>query len=220
MVVSSNPVIRVLVACEESQAVTIYLRALGVEAHSCDLLPCSGGHPEWHFQRDCFEVIEQKGPWDMLIAFPPCTHLAASGAQYWDQKKLDGRQKKAIDFALRLYYSNVPRVCIENPVGILSSKWMKPMQMIEPYQFGDAFTKKTCLWLKNLPHLQATERVKPEFCWCSTSKGGKLPYKKGTGYNAFMRSKTFPGIAKAMASQWGKDRLVTQLRINQMFDSF
>lgn len=208
---------RVLVVCEESQAVCKALRELGIEAYSCDVLPCSGGCPEWHFQRDCFDVIEQNGPWDLLLAFPPCTHLAASGSQYWGKKRADGRQGAAIDFVKRLYWSNVPRVAIENPVGVLSKAWMPPMQTIQPYEFGDEYTKTTCLWLKNLPLLKATKRVTPKYCWCSTSKGGKLPYKPKTGYNATMRSKTFHGIAKAMAIQWGKERLVNQLRMDQMF---
>ena len=150
---------KILVACEESQAVTIELRKLGHEAYSCDLLPCSGGHPEWHRQQDCFEVLsEQK--WDMLIAFPPCTYLSVSGAQwYYDPKdkskphpKYPNRsqdRKDAKKFFKELLNADVPRIAIENPVGVMNSE-IKPSQIIQPYQFGDEATKTTCLWLKGL----------------------------------------------------------------------
>lgn len=183
---------KILVACEESQAVTIELRKLGHEAYSCDLEPCSGGHPEWHLQVDALELLKMH--WDMLLAFPPCTHLAVSGARYFEQKRRDGRQQQGIDFFMS--FANVPcdKIAIENPVGIMSTKYRKPDQIIQPWQFGHGETKATCLWLKNLPQLQPTDIVngREQRVW-------KMP----PGPNrAKERSKTFPGIAKAMAMQW------------------
>jgi hypothetical protein len=194
---------RVLVACEESQAVTKELRALGVEAFSCDTEPCSGGHPEWHLQGDVTPLINQE--WDMIIAFPPCTHLAASGAAWFEQKRKDGRQQQGIDFFMLFANAKCERVAIENPVGIMSSVWRKPDQIIHPYYFGEPFRKKTCLWLKGLPPLTPTDMVE---------KGEQVKYASGTSLpkwyanmgkreRAALRSKTFIGIAKAMASQWG-----------------
>jgi len=134
---------RVLVACEESQAVTKEFRRLGHEAFSCDIQECSGGHPEWHYQQDVFEVINMG--WDMMIAFPPCTHLTVSGAQHWEQKRLDGRQQPGIDFFTALYNAPIDKICIENPVGIMSSIIGSPSQIIQPYYFGDASTKTTLI---------------------------------------------------------------------------
>ena len=148
---------KILVACEESQAVTKELRALGHEAYSCDILPCSGGHPEWHLQQDVTKLLEQE--WDGIIAFPPCTHLAVSGARHFAQKIADGRQQEGIDFFMLFANAKCEKVAIENPVGIMSSKWRKPNQVIQPYQFGDPFTKTTCLWLKGLPNLEHTDVV-------------------------------------------------------------
>lgn len=138
---------RVLVACEESQAVTSQLRRGGVEAYSCDLLPCSGSHPEWHIQADALEVAKMS--WDMVLAFPPCTHLASSGASWFPEKRRDGRQQMGIGFFLAFTaLDHVPRVAIENPVGIMSRLYRKPDQIINPWQFGDPYEKRTCLWLK------------------------------------------------------------------------
>lgn len=148
---------KILVACEESQAVTIELRRLGHEAYSCDIEPCSGGHPEWHLQVDALELLKMK--WDMILAFPPCTHLAVSGARYFEQKRKDGRQQAAIDFFMRFANADCPKIAIENPVGIMSTVWKKPDQIIQPWQFGHGETKKTCLWLKGLPPLIPTEIV-------------------------------------------------------------
>ena len=125
---------KILVACEESQAVTIEMRRLGHEAYSCDIEPCSGGHPEWHLQVDALELLKMK--WDMILAFPPCTHLAVSGARYFEQKRKDGRQQAAIDFFMRFANADCPKIAIENPVGIMSSVWRKPDQIIQPWQFG------------------------------------------------------------------------------------
>jgi len=197
---------RVLIACEESQAVTKEMRALGIEAYSCDIEPCSGGYPEWHIQGDVTPLLDQE--WDMIIAFPPCTHLAVSGAAWFEQKRKDGRQQQGIDFFMLFANAKCPRVAIENPVGIMSTKWRKPDQIIQPYEYGEPYSKRTCLWLKNLPLLVPTNIVE---------RGEKVKYSRGysipkwyvdswnlpKGERARFRSKTFEGIAKAMASQWG-----------------
>ena len=140
---------RVLVACEESQAVTKALRANGHEAFSCDLLPASGGHPEYHMQCNVLEVLDQA--WDMMIGFPPCDHLAVSGARWFPEKRADGRQQQGVELFLALAHAPIPKVAIENPVGIMSTLWRKLDQIIQPWQFGDEATKTTCLWLRNMP---------------------------------------------------------------------
>lgn len=186
---------KILVACEESQAVTIELRKLGHEAYSCDIEPCSGGYPEWHLQQDVIPLLTQK--WDMILAFPPCTHLAVSGAKWFAAKRADGRQQNAIDFFMQFANSDCPRIAIENPVGIMSTVWKKPDQIIQPWQFGHGETKKTCLWLKGLPPLISTEIVegREQRIW-------KMPPSEDRAKN---RAKTFPGIARAMAEQWAGD---------------
>lgn len=183
------------IACEESQAVTIEMRRLGHEAYSCDIEPCSGGHPEWHLQVDALELLKMK--WDMILAFPPCTHLAVSGARYFEQKRKDGRQQAAIDFFMRFANADCPKIAIENPVGIMSSVWRKPDQIIQPWQFGHGETKKTCLWLKGIPLLVPTNIVdgREQRIW-------KMPPSEDRAKN---RAKTFPGIARAMAEQWAGD---------------
>lgn len=197
---------KVLVACEESQAVTIGLRNLGVEAYSCDIEPCSGGHPEWHLQEDVTPLLKQE--WGMILAFPPCTHLATSGARWFKQKQEDGRQQQGIDFFMQFTYISCEKVCIENPVGIMSTIYRKPDQIIQPYEYGDSVSKRTCLWLKGLPKLMPTNIVdKGEFVVFESGKKMnkfysdtfKLPKKE----RSKARSKTFDGIAKAMAEQWG-----------------
>ncbi len=179
---------KILVACEESQAVTKELRALGHEAFSCDLLACSGGHPEWHFNIDVFEIIKNKGGilengdtafvsnWDMMIAHPPCTYLAVSGAQWYyhpEDKHLPTQERRphpkfpfrandrdeAVTFFKALWEADIERIAIENPIGIMSSKIGKPAQIVQPYMFGEEATKTTCLWLKNLPLLTPTKMV-------------------------------------------------------------
>jgi hypothetical protein len=203
----------ILVACEESQAVTKEFRKLGHEAFSCDLLPCSGGHPEWHYQQDVFEVID-KG-WDLIIAFPPCTDLAVSGARHFERKKADGSQKKSIDFFMKFVNANCDKIAIENPIGIMSGVYRKPDQIIQPWQFGDKAQKSTCLWLKGLPKLIPIDIVdKGEFFEFISKKGEKkrmpmwyykaLQEAKTPEQRRTLRSKTFPGIAKAMAEQWGE----------------
>lgn len=183
---------KVLIACEESQAVTKEMRALGIEAYSCDIEPCSGGHPEWHIQGDVTPLLEQE--WNMIIAFPPCTDLAVSGARWFKEKQADGRQQKSVDFFLQFTRLRC-RWSIENPIGIMSSKFRKPDQIIQPWQFGHGETKATCLWLNDLPKLKPTKVVegREQRIW----KMAPSPER------AALRSKTFIGISKAMAEQWG-----------------
>jgi hypothetical protein len=183
---------RILVACEESQVVTIAFRDRGHEAYSCDLYPCSGGHPEWHLQRDVVPLLSQN--WDMVIAFPPCTNLSVSGARWFAQKRLDGRQQASIDFFKLFTQLDCPWA-IENPIGIMSGLYRKPDQIIQPWQFGHGETKATCLWLNGLPKLVPTNLVsgREQRIW-------KMPPSEE---RAKARSKTFPGIADAMAAQWG-----------------
>ena len=192
---------KILVACEESQAVTIELRKLGHEAYSCDIEPCSGGHPEWHLQQDVIPLLQEQ--WDMIIAFPPCTHLAVSGARHFEQKRKDGRQQQGIDFFMLFTNLDCHRVAIENPIGIMSNLYRKPDQIIQPWQFGHGETKATCLWLKGLPLLEPTEIVKgrEQRIYNMVDDNGK---KVGWATKEIktLRSKTFPGIAKAMAYQW------------------
>lgn len=206
---------RILVACEESQAVTKAFRKLGFEAFSCDLLPCSGGHPEWHYKEDMFEVIKREPKFDLMIAFPPCTDLAVSGARHFERKIADGSQAKSIQFFMDVINADVERIAVENPIGIMSRLHKKPNQIIQPYWFGDKAQKSTCLWLKNLPNLEPTDIVeKGEFFEFISKKGenkrmpmwyyealqkAKTPEQRRT-----LRSKTFQGIADAMAEQWGK----------------
>lgn len=211
---------KVLVGCEESQAVCIEFRKLGHEAYSCDIQECSGGHPEWHYQQDIFEVIGMG--WDMMICFPPCTHLAVSGAAWFEQKRKDGRQQQGIDFFMALVNAPIDKIAIENPVGIMSKIYRKPDQVIQPYFFGDEAQKTTCLWLKNLPPLyhndkpnlfdnEITHVGKGKFWEFVSEKGKKKRFSKWysdalkltPNERGKVRSKTFPGIAKAMAQQWG-----------------
>ena len=201
---------RVLVACEESQAVTKELRRLGHEAYSCDIQECSGGHPEWHLQQDVIPLLSEK--WDMIIAFPPCTDLAVSGARWFPQKRADGRQQRSIAFFMQFVNADCPRIAIENPIGIMNREYRKPDQIIQPYQFGDHARKSTCLWLKGLPKLEPTSIVAPGKIenW-GYSVGASANYARDDSgkilrwndpRTAKLRSKTFPGIARAMAEQW------------------
>jgi len=207
---------KILVACEESQAVTKELRRLGHEAFSCDLLPCSGGHPEWHLQQDVTGLLKQ--PWNMIIAFPPCTYFANAGLHYLKTKPERKEQLlKMFNFVLKIWNAPAYYIAIENPVGWLNTNWMKPTQIIQPYYFGDPELKTTCLWLKNLPMLEyklkddlfgkktATKRPHPNgYCIRKTGKnaGKKYNYYWRQGKSAKIRSKTFPGIAQTMATQW------------------
>lgn len=227
---------KILVACEESQAVTKELRRLGHEAYSCDIIECSGGHTEWHIMQDVLPLLDgdcefvsmdgQKhkvaGKWDMIIAFPPCTHLAVSGAAHFEKKRADGRQREGIEFFCQFLNADCERVAIENPVGIISGNYVpqwfpdlakkyglpkKATQKIHPWQFGDSFEKTTCLWIKGLPEMVPTNIVdRGEFI---RHKSGKVKpkwfadaFSLPPEERAKVRSKTFPGIAKAMAEQW------------------
>ena len=212
---------RILVACEESQAVTKEFRKLGFEAYSCDLLPCSGGHQEWHFQEDVFEVIKREPKFDLMIAHPPCTFLAVSGARWLynkdgspNQERINN-QNEALDFVRKLMDVDIPHIAIENPISVISSKIRKPDQIIQPWQFGDKAQKSTCLWLKNLPLLEYTNIVdKGEFFEWICPKTGKakrqaqwyldaLKDAKTPQERRTLRSKTFKGIARALAVQYG-----------------
>ena len=173
---------------------------MGIGAYSCDVAPCSGGHPEWHIQKDLTEVLKEK--WDAIFSFPPCTHLAVSGAKHFAKKRADGRQQQGIDFFMMIANADCEHIVIENPVGIMSTKWRKPDQIIQPWQFGDKAQKTTCLWLKNIPMLEHTEIVEKGEFYISPS-GKKLPKWYSDNKSSKSRSKTFEGIAKAMANQWG-----------------
>jgi len=204
---------KILVACEESQAVTIEFRKLGHEAYSCDIEPCSGGHPEWHLQQDVIPLLKEK--WDMIIAFPPCTYLTVTGNRWFNIERYGEKavqRYKDRDFAISFFMlfanADCEKIAIENPVGIMSTEWRKPDQIINPWQFGDPFEKKTCLWLKGLPELIPTNIVeippRKQF-----GSGKSMPAWYADAFSlpkeerAKLRSKTFPGIAKAMAEQWG-----------------
>jgi site-specific DNA-cytosine methylase len=204
---------KVLVACEESQAVTIELRKIGHEAYSNDLIECSGGHPEWHLQQDTLELLNQE--WDMIIAFPPCTYLTVTGNRWFNIEKYGEKAIQrhkdrdwAVNFFKLISQANCQKIAIENPVGVMSTILRKPEQIINPFQFGDAFEKKTCLWLKGLPKLKYTNVVEPPErtrfesgktmpAWYA--EAWRLPKEE----RAKLRSKTFLGIANAMAEQWG-----------------
>lgn len=218
----------VLVACEESQEVCKAFRAKGHRAFSCDLQECSGGHPEWHICGDALEAVNptmgcyitQDGTthththWDLLIAHPPCTDLAVSGARWFPEKQRDFRQQKSIVFFMQIALANVPKVVVENPVSIMSNVWRKPDQIIHPWMFGDNVSKATCLWLRGVRPLKPIVTERPEMEWFEWTDGktGKKKrqaqwyadaWKLPPAERARVRSKTFPGIAKAMADQWG-----------------
>lgn len=201
---------RAIVLCEESQTVCKELRKLGVEAYSCDLLPCSGGCPEWHLQQDALSLLSYS--WDLIIAHPPCTYLTVTGNKWMKPEFKDrfpdraSQRQQAIEFFMSFVNCDCKHVAIENPVGIMSTVYRKPDQYIQPYQFGEPHSKKTGLWLKGLPTLKPTKIVTPKFY---TYKDGRRDpiwhvetMKLSPKERAKERSKTFPGIAKAMAEQW------------------
>lgn len=222
--------IRAIVACEESQAVLEELLKLGVDAYSCDLLPASGKYPERHFQEDIFQVLKREEKFDLMIAHPPCTFIAQSGTQWLshpEDKNLPFEERRphpkypnrrkdmedSIQFVLDLYNSSIQYVAIENPIGLLSSKWRKPDQIIQPYEHGDKASKNTCLWVKNLPLIKPTNIVeKGDFFEWIDKKGVKkkqprwyyeaIQKAKTPEQRRTLRSKTFPGIAKALATQY------------------
>lgn len=218
---------RILVACEESQAVTIELRRLGHEAYSCDIIPCSGEHPEWHIQGDvlpllnghCFFTTNEGssphsvyGKWDMIIAFPPCTYLTCTGNKWFKPEyasRFPTRQQDradAIAFFMAFANADCPRIAIENPVGVMSTRWRKPDQIVQPYFFGHDQKKTTCLWLKGLPYLEPTEIVEPKLHRIPNGKYEPQWHMDTMHLPAVerskARSKTYTGIARAMAEQW------------------
>lgn len=228
---------KVLVACEESQRVCIEFRKLGHEAYSCDIEPCSGGHPEWGIQEDVLPLLDGccefttidgiehtiESKWDMIIAFPPCTYLTSAGTRHYSLKcnspeKVELRireRKRAVDFFMKFANADCKKIAIENPTGYMNTHYRKPDQIIHPYYFGDNAKKRTCLWLKGLPKLEPTNILpepKPMYvCQGEKCKGKKIGWcegmrgiKGGQKERAKARSKTFLGIAKAMAEQWGK----------------
>lgn len=221
---------RVLIACEESQEVCKAFRALGHEAYSCDIQEPSGGHPEWHIQGDAlkflspgwlpdlahgdqrwgiefctmdkaYHIVDQ---WDLLIAHPPCTHLAVSGARWFAEgKKLRSLQDDAAEFFMAFVRADVPKIAIENPVSVMSTRYRKPDQIIHPWQFGHPEEKTTCLWLFGLPKLTATCVVRDEMMALPKKMRERNHYMSPSEERAKMWSKTYPGIARAMAEQWG-----------------
>jgi hypothetical protein len=198
--------IKVLVACEMSQAVTKAFRGRGHEAYSCDILDTLG-NPDWHIKGNVLEVLDQG--WDLMIAHPPCTYLTSTGARWLYDPRFPDRFKQrdeAVEFALKLYNAPIEKIAIENPQGMLSSLWRPPDQYIQPYEFGHTTSKKTGLWLKNLPKLKPTKIVEVEYMTTSTGKRFSKWYwdtskLKGEA-RQIERSKTFEGIALAMADQW------------------
>ena len=200
---------KILIGCEESQAICKEFRALGFEAYSCDLDPCSGGHPEWHLQMDVFEAIKLHD-WTLGIFHPTCQYLSVSGARWMYNK--DGsinedmreKQNKALDFVRLLMGVKIPHIAIENPISIISSKIRKPEQIVQPWMFGHLETKATCLWLNNLPILAETNNVKKEMGLLPIKEQSKIHYMSPGPERARLRSKTFTGFAKACAEQWGE----------------
>lgn len=219
----------VLVACEESQEVCKAFRARGHRAFSCDIQECSGGHPEWHIQGDVLPILngdcsfttmdgrthEQVGRWDLLIAHPPCTYLSSVGASRLfnpdhtiKDKAREARGWAARSFFMQFYNADCAHIAIENPAPLRHFKLPGYSQIIEPYWFGDPWKKRTCLWLKGLPYLRPDKEVEPRGCWTIQGGGSTCRIRlKGPGgaKNAKERSKTFPGIARAMAEQWGSE---------------
>jgi hypothetical protein len=207
--------LKILVACEESQTVTKEFRKLGHECYSCDIQDCSGGHPEWHIKGDCIKEA-YSGKYDMMIGHPPCTYISFAGTAHWNNEGRLEKRLEALNFFAKLWLAPIEKICLENPKSCASPVIAKYSQEIQPYYFGDSAFKTTWLWLKNLPPLIHNEipslfdevshvkRPEPVFVdsngknrhWCESRKGGKERSKN--------RSKTFPGIAKAMADQWSK----------------
>lgn len=225
---------KILVGCEESQVITKAFRAKGHKAFSCDLKPCSGGKPKWHIQDDLLLYIDS-GEWDMMIAHPPCTFLTVSntyisrGCTLYTPEQAAKKQRKAVLFFMKIAEAPIPRIVIENPIGIMSTVYRKPDQIIQPWQFGEPESKATCLWLKNMPRLKTNNFATIEFYRCSC--GNKFPAEYGkygcscgtlrpakplwnnqtvSGQNKLVpsdnrseeRSKTYKGIADMMACQW------------------
>lgn len=217
----------VLIACEESQEVCKAFRARGHRAFSCDIQECSGGHPEWHIQGDVLPLInggctfttmdgkerKQLGEWDILIAHPPCTYLTVSGNRWFNVEKYGNKaierereREKGFQFFMQFANAKCERIAIENPIGVVSTWFRKPDQIIQPYEYGHPAKKSTCLWLKNLPKLEPTNIVEPELVQykCKNGKTATFSadYGGGNAGRGKRRSKTYRGIAEAMADQW------------------
>jgi hypothetical protein len=196
--------VRVLIACEFSGAVRRAFRAKGHDAWSCDLIPADDSQ-EFHIEDDVTKYLSADCEWDLMIAFPPCTHLAVSGARYFKDKAV--QQEEAIEFVRKLLEAPIPKIALENPVGVISSRIRKPDQIIQPYEFGHDASKRTCLWLKGLPKLQPTKYVEPKIINGKKIWGNQTPSgqnKLGPSPDrAKIRSITYEGIAAAMADQWG-----------------
>lgn len=193
---------RILIACEFSGIVRDAFRELGHDAISCDLEPSERPGP--HYQGDVRDLLCE--PWDMMVAFPPCTHLCASGARWFAEKRENGRQAEGAAFFMEMVNAPIPRIAVENPVGIMSSTYRKPDCIIQPWQFGDPFSKRTCLWLKGLPPLLPTCTVYAGDMYYLSTGGKRMPKWYALAPHKerrAIRSRTFPGIARAMAQQWG-----------------
>ncbi len=197
-------ILKVLVACECSGAVRDAFRRLGHEAVSCDLEPSEAPGP--HFAGDVSELLDY--PWDLMIAHPPCTHLSVSGARHFEAKRMDGRQYAAASFFMRLARAPIPCIAIENPVCIMSSLWRKPDQVIQPWQFGHGETKATCFWLKNLPWLRPTNVVE--------GRDNRIHRMSPGPDRGRERSRTYPGVAKAMAEQWSAAAILHLNNLNNL----
>ena len=205
--------LKVLIACEESQTVCKAFRELGHEAYSCDLLPASGGHPESHIHGDMFAHGLLQAGWDLMIAHPECTRLTCAANKYYKPEYADrfptihADRETAVEFFMRVISVDIPRIAVENPIGIMSTRYRKPDQIIQPYQFGHTERKATCLWLKGLPKLKPTEIVEPDIITHASGKTDSRLHYETLGLpkeeRRKARSKTFDGIAKAMAAQWG-----------------
>lgn len=199
---------RVLVACEYSGTVRDAFRAKGHDAWSCDLLP-SDADPTWHIQGDALDAA-YAGGWDLMVCHPPCTDLAVSGAMHFAAKIADGRQQRALDFVRALLNAPVPMIALENPVSVISSKIRRPDQIIHPWMFGHMEQKTTCLWLKGLPPLAETDNVRAAMMLLPKNQRERLHYLPPGPNRWKERSRTFPGIAEAMADQWGGEPLEVQ----------
>lgn len=218
---------KILIACEESQTVCKAFRSKGFEAYSCDIQEPSGRHPEWHILGDALITLRggivttmdgkehDVGTWDLLIAHPPCTYLTVTGNRWFNISRYGEKaiqrykdREEAADFFMRFVKCGSPKIAIENPIGYMSTVYQKPTQIIHPYMFGEPARKATCLWLKGLPKLTPTDIVEPEIIRYKNGKGTDNPWHMETmklppADRTRVRSKTFPGIAKAMVEQWG-----------------
>lgn len=216
---------KILIACEESQRVTTEFRKLGHEAYSADIIDQSGGHPEWHIKGDALKLLNGKctfrtadgkrhrisGKWDLIIAHPPCTYLTSCGNAWFNERKYGERAvKRKVDrldaavFFMKCINADCEKIVVENPVGYMNTSYRKPDQIIQPYQFGDPYAKKTCFWIKGLPNLVPTKIVPENEINRTSGKGNWFDCPKNGIPRAKWRSKTFPGVAQAMALQWGR----------------